>query len=178
MQHQTGVKRITLAAIAVAGIFSAAAYSSSSDSTAGPRVELLDKQGYEHLVAAKTGKVLVVNMWATWCEPCREEFPDLVRFDREMSPRGVELISLSLDLTADIESKVIPFLKEQEATFSAFVKKAGGDDEFINSIDRAWSGALPATFIYDTSGKLNRSILTTTSFEELVEAVEPLLKKD
>ena len=159
-------------------MLSAAVPSFPSETPAKPTVGLIDQSEYTRLVSGKDGKVVVVNMWATWCEPCREEFPELVRFHREMGPLGVEMISLSLDLTSDIDTRVIPFLREHGASFAAYVKKPGGDDAFINSIDRDWSGALPATFIYDTNGKLTRSILTTTSFEELKGFVEPLLKKD
>jgi len=143
-----------------------------------PEVGLIDLESYQRLVSGKSGKVVVVNMWATWCEPCREEFPTLVRFHRESAGRRVELMTVSLDMTADIESKVKPFLAEQGATFPSYVKKPGGDNEFINAIDPAWSGALPATFIYDARGNLARSILTPVSLDELNDTVSSLLESD
>jgi len=137
----------------------------------------IDREGYAALVGSRDGRVLVVNMWATWCEPCREEFPDLVRLHRELSPRGLDLVAVSLDTASAVPGEVVPFLEAQGARFPVYVKKPGGDDEFINAIDTSWSGALPATFIYDGKGRLIRGIHGRTTFAQVEAIVAPLLRK-
>ena len=143
-----------------------------------PAVAPIDIDSYARVLEDAKARVLVVNMWATWCGPCRSEFPELVRFHREFEPRGVEFITISMDTHSDLEAKVIPFLREQKAAFASYIKSPGDDDAFINAIDPAWSGGLPATFIYDTTGRLVQAIHGRTSYEGLTAIVEPLIGKD
>jgi thiol-disulfide isomerase/thioredoxin len=124
-------------------------------------------------VAAARGKVVVVNVWATWCEPCREEFPDLLRLRRERGPRGVELILVSADFerqAAAAES----FLREQGVDFPSYLK-SGKDMEFIEEFEPRWSGSLPATFVYDRRGRLVEFWEGLADFPTLSGKVAPLL---
>jgi thiol-disulfide isomerase/thioredoxin len=97
---------------------------------------------------------VLVNVWATWCLPCREEFPDLMRVSRELSARGLRLVLVSADLP-DAGAEVVQFLTEQGVDFPTLIK-AGKDDPFVNALGREWTGAIPATFVYDAHGKLVR----------------------
>src|SRR5881628_3350131 len=118
----------------------AAAVLSAAAATAPPlQVAPIDQRGYARLLAEMKGRPLVVNVWATWCDPCREEFPDLVRLHREMGPRGVEVAAISLDLASALSTDVVPFLSSHGAAFHLYIKSAGGDEEFINALDPNWS---------------------------------------
>jgi len=97
-------------------------------------------------------KAVVVNMWATWCGPCREEFPGLVRVAQQYSGQGLKTILVSADDTNDIAA-VKKFLADEGVDFPAYIK-AEKDQAFIDGLDKRWTGALPATFIFDGSGKL------------------------
>ncbi|MEJ7714157.1 MAG: TlpA disulfide reductase family protein [Pyrinomonadaceae bacterium] len=66
-------------------------------------------------LVARKGKPLLINFWATWCEPCRAEFPDLVQIDKEYRTRGLEMMTFSLDDIADIKTTVPQFLTEMKA---------------------------------------------------------------
>lgn len=136
----------------------------------------VDPNGYAQAIAALKGKVVVVNMWATWCEPCREEFPELVAFEREMRPKGAALVTVSLDMASELAKQVIPFLKKQGVTFPCYIKSAGDDDTFINAVDPGWKGALPATFIYARDGRLVSRVDGPTNRQRLTAAVLPLLE--
>jgi thiol-disulfide isomerase/thioredoxin len=116
---------------------------------------------------------VVVNLWATWCTPCREEFPDLMRFHRDFKARGVSLILVSGDFSSDTEA-AREFLASQGVDFRTYLK-SGKDDEFINSFDPAWSGALPATFVYDARGDRVHSFLGTVTYDSLERVVAPLV---
>jgi thiol-disulfide isomerase/thioredoxin len=117
-------------------------------------------------------------MWATWCEPCREEFPDLVRLHHDLGGRGLQVVAISMDMSSVLDSAVIPFLKAQGASLPAYIRDGSveNDEEFINSVDPEWSGALPATFIYDRDGRIAKKILGPTSYSQLKEVVTPLLE--
>lgn len=110
----------------------------------------VDAQGIHRAVKAQKGRAVVVNFWATWCEPCVKEFPDFVALAKER--RDVAVISVSIDDPAD-RAVVEDFLKKQKPTFPVYVKAEGGDEAFINGIDPKWSGAVPLTIVYDVAGK-------------------------
>lgn len=105
--------------------------------------------------AAERRGPLLVNFWATWCGPCREEFPDLVKIDEEYRAQGLQFITISLDDVAEINSGVPDFLKQMRATEPpAYLLNTVDQEAAILSIDRDWRGELPATFLYDRAGQV------------------------
>jgi thiol-disulfide isomerase/thioredoxin len=98
------------------------------------------------------GKAVLVNVWATWCGPCREEFPDLVRLARNYRGRGLTVLLVSADFDTELPA-VKQFLARQGVDFPTFIK-SGKDMALINAFDPRWTGAIPATFLYDGTGKL------------------------
>jgi len=102
---------------------------------------------------AGAGAVLV-NVWATWCAPCREEFPDLLHVARELGPKGFKLVLVSVDFPGD-EATTRTFLSSQGVDFPTFVR-TGKDETFVDELEPKWSGAIPASFLYDAKGKLVR----------------------
>jgi thiol-disulfide isomerase/thioredoxin len=124
-------------------------------------------------VRSARGHVVVVNVWATWCDPCRHEFPTLLKVRKEFAPRGLRLILVSADF-ADQRPKVVQFLAQQGVGFQTFLK-AENDMAFINALDPRWSGALPATFVYDRSGKLRDFWEGEATYEAIVGKIRALL---
>jgi len=137
----------------------------------------IDETGLQHLLKQSRGKVVLLNFWATWCEPCVEEFSALMKIAREFRPRGVEIILVAIEEPEAIAQKVKPFLRAQGVTFRTYYKKTRDDEVFINAIDRNWRGAIPATFIYDANGVLIKKFIAAQSFETFVAALRSLIKK-
>ena len=102
-----------------------------------------------------SGKPLLVNFWATWCDPCREEFPDLVKLDAEYEGK-IDFITISLDELSEINRDVPKFLADMNAKMPAYLLKAVDDDAAIGFVSKDWSGALPLTILYDPA--VSRSI--------------------
>lgn len=125
------------------------------------------------LLAARRGNVVLVNVWATWCLPCREEFPDLMRVHRELGARGLDLVLISADFEAQRES-ARAFLSRQGVDFETY-HKSGTDEAFIDAVDPAWSGTLPATLVLRRDGSKAAFWEGIASYEEFKNAVEPLL---
>ena len=96
------------------------------------------------------GHVVLVNLWATWCQPCVEEFPDIMKLHQKYKDRGLKIIFVSADFENQTEVAEA-FLKKQGVDFATY-QKSGKDMAFINTLDERWSGALPATWIYDARG--------------------------
>lgn len=97
---------------------------------------------------------VLVNVWATWCSPCVEEFPDLLHVARELSPKGLRLVLVSVDFPGS-EDETTAFLTKQGVDFPTFAR-TGKDEAFVDGLEPKWSGAIPATFLYDDAGKLVR----------------------
>ena len=125
---------------------------------------------------SKNPRPLVVNFWATWCDPCREEFPDLVKLDQQYRPRGIDFIAVSLDDLADIKAEVPKFLRQMRATMPAYLLNVSDPDQVIKAVDPQWSGALPATFLYDAEGKVVFKHFGRIKPLELRAAIEKLLE--
>lgn len=139
----------------------------------GPaRLTPVDEAGYRKLLEAERGQVLLVDFWATWCQPCRVELPLLVKLEAKYRGRGLKLITISCD-EPEQEADAARFLAQCQVKGPAYIKRAASDDRFIASVDAKWSGALPALFFYDRQGRKARSFLGETE----VAAVEAALGK-
>lgn len=99
------------------------------------------------------GKPLLVNFWATWCEPCREEFPDLVKIDADYKGK-IDLITISLDELSEINRDVPKFLAEMKAEMPAYLLKTADADLAITSVSKDWTGGLPFTILYNENGEM------------------------
>jgi thiol-disulfide isomerase/thioredoxin len=126
-------------------------------------------------VRAPGARAVLVNVWATWCIPCREEMPDLLRLRRAYADRGLRVVLVSGDFASDAE-QATAFLGEQGVDFPTYLKK-GSDMEFIDAFDPRWSGALPATFIYDDAGRLRHAIYGKGSYRKFEEKVRDVLQR-
>jgi thiol-disulfide isomerase/thioredoxin len=102
----------------------------------------------------KDTRPLLVNFWATWCDPCREEFPDLVKLDADYRNKGLNFVAISLDDVTDIKTAVPKFLTEMKATMPVVLLNVNDPEPAIKVVDATWDGQLPATFLYDKDGKI------------------------
>lgn len=117
--------------------------------------------------------VYLVNYWATWCKPCVEELPDFIKLNKELKAEKFKMILVSLDFPSQIESRVIPFIKDHQIQSEVVVL----DDDanvWINLVDKDWDGDIPVTQIIQKGKKefFNSSL----NYLELKNIVEPKLK--
>ena len=117
-----------------------------------PKVTQIDDAKIRELLKAN-GKPLLVNFWATWCVPCREEFPDLVNIDGQYRGK-IDFITISLDFIEDIDTAVPEFLSEMKAEMPAYLLLSEDESALIGSITKDWSGGLPFTILYNPKGEL------------------------
>ncbi|HVF67776.1 MAG TPA: TlpA disulfide reductase family protein [Pyrinomonadaceae bacterium] len=126
-------------------------------SSGRPRVTEVKEDGLKSLLRAgePRERPLLVNFWATWCGPCREEFPDLVKLRARYAAEQLDFALVSLDDASDIGTAVPDFLSESgAAALPAYLLHAEDDSAAINLVDPKWSGELPATFLYDRAGQI------------------------
>ena len=137
-----------------------------------PPVEAIDEAGFQQLLQQRNGKILFLNVWATWCLPCREEFPALIKLAETYKDSNVEIVGISADFPDEVDSKILPFLQEQQANFKNYVRNFSDDEAFINTINPEWSGALPVTVIYDPEGNQKVFHLGEGDFQTFQEQIE------
>jgi thiol-disulfide isomerase/thioredoxin len=134
----------------------------------------IDEKGFAELVASHKGRVLLVDFWATWCSPCVEEMPLLAKLDAKYRAQGLRLVTISCDEPED-NRKAGQFLAEAKVSAPAYHKRVASDERFIETVDAKWSGALPALFLYDRTGRMVRSFIGETDMSALEAAVRKLL---
>jgi len=138
-----------------------------------PKITQVDAAGLKGLLKTN-GKPLLVNFWATWCEPCREEFPDLVKIDADYGEK-IDFITVSIDDVEELNSGVPKFLTEMKAEMPAFLLVTQNEDAVIASISKDWQGGLPFTILYDADGKIVYSRMGKVKIDVLRAAIEKLL---
>jgi thiol-disulfide isomerase/thioredoxin len=125
-----------------------------TSAAAAPRIVPAKLETVQAAIRKPGARAVLVNVWATWCEPCREEMPELVRFYRAHEREGLRLVLVSAD-DEETRGEAEKFLAAQGVRFDSYLK-VGDDMAFINGLDPRWTGALPASFLYDGQGRLQQ----------------------
>ena len=164
--------------------FSAAAQSKTAHKPRSTRavqssapVRAVNAEEMQALLKRDGKRPLLVNYWATWCDPCRDEFPDLVKIDRDYRAKGLDFIAITLDDLVDIKTAVPKFLLAMNAKMPVYLLNVSDPEPAINMVDRDWSGALPATFLYDNNGKVVYKHFGRVNPGELRAAIEQQIGK-
>jgi thiol-disulfide isomerase/thioredoxin len=134
-------------------------------------VSLPDLNGKEQALAQWKGKVLIVNFWATWCVPCREEMPEFVKLQKEFGDRGVQFVGIAVDDPA----KVKQFSIELGLNYPALIGGYGAV-ELSRSLGNS-VGALPFTLVLDRAGSVSRTQLGPIKTTDLRDIIGHLLSK-
>jgi thiol-disulfide isomerase/thioredoxin len=148
-------------------------YSIAHDQDQGLRqlrqLTLTTPDGAVHNLSRWQGKVLVVNFWATWCEPCREEIPALMRVQDKTSAKGVQIVGIGIDDAA----KINEFVRALHIRYPIAVAGLQAV-EITRKLGNA-VGGLPYTLVLDRSGGLVASHLGALTEERLDTILRPLL---
>jgi thiol-disulfide isomerase/thioredoxin len=112
---------------------------------ATPPLELQDLEGRTHRLSDYRGKVLLVNFWATWCEPCRDEMPSIERLRRSLRGEPFEVLAVNL---AEPRSRIESFLAQMPLSFPVL-------RDTDTQAARAWKAkVLPSTYLLDATGRI------------------------
>jgi thiol-disulfide isomerase/thioredoxin len=137
---------------------------------------LIDAQGYTKLVQQYKGKPLLVTFWATWCEPCRDEYPMLNELAKRYAPQGLKVVGVDLDQDGDL-ILMRRFLARYKPIFPNYRKKQGGEDAFVQAVLPGWNGSIPASVFYAKDGTQIGNFVGAGSREKYQAAIQMLLSK-
>ncbi|HLL75414.1 MAG TPA: TlpA disulfide reductase family protein [Pyrinomonadaceae bacterium] len=134
-----------------------------------PELALRDLSGVEQSLAALRGRVVVLNFWATWCEPCRREMPDLAAIQNDYAALGVQVVGASADAAED-RPKVLQFIRETKINFPIWT---GATAQLMPRFGLA--PALPGTVVLDREGRIVSSTNAVVKPDELRKQLDALL---
>lgn len=144
-------------------------------------VRVVDRAGFDEVLAKHKGEVVLVDYWATWCAPCRKKFPHTVALAKEHRAAGLAVIGVSLD-DDEAHEDVVKFLADQQATFDNLRCKTGASDESFETFEIP-NGALPCLRLFDRKGQVLKTFAIDPDADkqftddDVAEAVKAALAK-
>jgi thiol-disulfide isomerase/thioredoxin len=118
--------------------------------------------------------LVLVNFWASWCEPCKVEFPNILKLRERFEKDGLRVVFVSIDEPADLEAAQ-NFLKQQHVDFPTFYK-GSQSAQFVTDIYPKWSGSVPTTILMGGDGQIKDAWEGDTTLEEFEQRVTRQLK--
>ena len=135
---------------------------------------IIDAQGYQKLLQQNRGKPLLVTFWATWCEPCRDEYPMLNELAKQYAPQGLKVVGISMDDDGDL-ILMRRFIARYKPVFTNYRKQPGGETAFDQAVLSGWTGSLPATFFYAKDGRQIGHVMGEGTRDTYEAAIRSLL---
>lgn len=133
-----------------------------------PRVVPADAAALLAEIRRPGARATLVNVWATWCAPCVKEMPELLELERAYRDQGLRVMLVSADFDSAAPAA---FLGKRGVTFDTWFK-TGGDQEFIDTLEPRWSGALPVTIVYDAAGRARAFWEGSADYARFEQAVQ------
>ncbi|MEM1114871.1 MAG: TlpA disulfide reductase family protein [Bacteroidota bacterium] len=146
----------------------AASDEASAADEAGPVIEVASAESLVQDLDGLGAETVVLNFWATWCAPCRQEFPEFVHFDNEMDGENVEVRFVSLDNPRDLDA-IRTFLAEHDVDEPSYLYTGTGD--ITRELDLFAPGGIPVTMILDGEGIRQYTHIGLMPYDELVRTV-------
>ncbi len=144
--------------------------------TQNEEIKVVDYEGLKPYLNKQNDTTYVINFWATWCGPCVKELPYFEKITENYKNQKVKVILVSLDFPKSYQKSLVPFVKRKALKSEVILLNDPDSNNWISKIDKNWSGAIPATIIYN---KNSRSFYEKSfTYEELEAALKEKLVKD
>lgn len=138
-------------------------------------VEPISAAEFRQLLAHHKGKVVLVNLWATWCAPCLKELPELAKLQEQYRDKGLQVLAVTLDEPDILETRVKRLWRERAPSLAAYLQTEASSDKFVSVIDPAWAEIMPTNYVLDRQGKLKATLTGGKTLAEFEAAIKPLL---
>ncbi len=128
-------------------------------------VPVMNFKQFEPELNKKNDTVYLVNFWATWCGPCRDELPAIEKVGEKYKNEKFRILLVSLDMPNQINSRLLPFIKTNQISSDVILLDDPDQNNWIDKVDPGWSGEIPFTVIYGRD--FRNTYNTSFSFKEL-----------
>jgi thiol-disulfide isomerase/thioredoxin len=129
----------------------------------------------DSLLNNHSSTTVILNFWATWCKPCVAELPYFEELNKNYAAANARVILVSMDFKREFEKRVLPFIEKNNIKSEVLLLDEPNYNSWINKVDSAWSGAIPATIIITKNKKLFFE-KDFPSYAELENVVKPLIQ--
>ena len=136
-------------------------------------IRLIDSDELARLSWRSSDTTYVINFWATWCSPCVKEIEFFQELHLNKPDDKVKVVLVSLDFPNQVEKRVVPFIEKKEISAPVLLMTDLNYNAWIDRIDKSWSGAIPATLIYNKKKRVFLEQELTR--EELLEHVTQIM---
>jgi thiol-disulfide isomerase/thioredoxin len=144
--------------------------------TQNEEIKVVDYEGLKPYLNKQNDTTYIINFWATWCGPCVKELPYFEKITENYKDQKLKVILVSLDFPKSYQKSLVPFVKRKALKSEVILLNDPDSNNWISKIDKNWSGAIPATIIYN---KNSRSFYEKSfTYEELEAALKEKLVKD
>lgn len=133
-------------------------------------VEVIKYPDLAKLISTPSDQNKVINFWATWCRPCVKELPQFLSLYEKYNDQNLELSLVSFDFVEDLENKLKPFVAKKNIKAKVYLLDETDYNAFIDKVDPAWSGAIPATLMI-AKGNTKRKFIEKEFSEDELEKV-------
>ena len=132
-------------------------------------IEVYNFSQLEPFLNKNDNTTYIINFWATWCAPCIKELPYFEELHTNHSNKNIKVLLVSLDFPDKFESQLIPFVKRKNIKTQVVFLDDPNENTWIPKIDESWSGALPATLIYNKEKRsfYQKSFTKESLFKEI-----------
>ncbi len=128
----------------------------------------------QQLLSQRSDTTYVVNFWATWCKPCVAEIPSFQKIHQHYAQQKIRVVLVSVDFAKEFRTRVVPFAQKMNIESLVLLLNEPDANAWINKIDPGWSGAVPATLIFNNRlGRrtFSESLLTYADIEQKITEI-------
>jgi len=113
------------------------------------QIKVVNFKNFKPLLEKNNDTTYVINFWATWCAPCVKELPDFESINQQFKDKKFKMLLVSLDFRKSFETRLIPFVEQNKLKAEVLLLHEPDGNSWIDLVDTNWSGAIPATLIYN-----------------------------
>ncbi len=170
-------KVFVISAVLIAATIGASVYfSNTPKAVTRDLVQELSAPDLLAYIKSLNSPLVLVNFWASWCEPCKVEFPNIMKLRERYEKMGLRVVFISIDDPGDLQTAEA-FLKAQHVDFPTFYK-GKQPLKFITEIYPQWSGSVPTTLLIGADQQIKDAWEGDTTLEEFEKRVSRQLKQD
>lgn len=136
------------------------------------KVDVIKYNGLQTLRSQPHDTLYVVNFWATWCRPCVKELPYFEAASQRYKNQPVKVLLVSMDAVEDLDTRVRPFIKKRNMQANVLLLDEVDGNSWIDKIEPKWSGAIPATMVFNNKRGVYEFREAEMTEQELTSLIE------